>query len=120
VGKSFRNAFRGIAALLASQRNARIHALATVAACAAGAWLGIGRHEWCWIVLAIAAVWTAEALNTALELLADAVHPESHPLVGKAKDAAAAAVLIAAIGAAVIGLLVFGPYLLAAVLESRP
>ena len=54
---------------------------------------------------------TAEALNTALEFLADVASPEFHPLVGKAKDVAAGAVLISAIGSAAIGLLVFGPYL---------
>ena len=57
-------------------------------------------------------VWAAEAANTALEFLADAVSPERHPLVGKAKDVAAGAVLIAAIGAAAIGILVIGPHVL--------
>jgi diacylglycerol kinase (ATP) len=58
------------------------------------------------------AVWTAEALNTAFELLCDVASPEFHPLVEKAKDVAAGAVLIAAIGAAAVGLLVLGPPLL--------
>ena len=79
---------------------------------AAGAGLGVSRLEWCWLVAAIAWVWTAEALNTALESLADAVHPDRHPLVGRAKDAAAGAVLAASLGAAAIGLLVLGPYVL--------
>ena len=68
--------------------------------------------EWCWIVLAIMAVWTTEALNTALELLADVASPEFHPLVEKAKDVAAGGVLISALGSVVIGLLVIGPHLL--------
>jgi len=63
-----------------------------------GFYLGIDRNEWCWIVLAIVAVWTAETLNTAVELLADATSPNYHPLIGKAKDVAAGAVLISAIG----------------------
>jgi diacylglycerol kinase (ATP) len=71
--------------------------------------------EWCWIVLAIMSVWTAEALNTAFEFLADVASPEFHPLVQQAKDVAAGAVLLSAIGAAVIGLLVLGPPLLARV-----
>jgi diacylglycerol kinase (ATP) len=58
------------------------------------------------------AVWTAEALNTALEFLADVASPEFHPLVGKAKDVAAGGVLISAIGSVGIGLLVLGPYVL--------
>jgi diacylglycerol kinase (ATP) len=70
------------------------------------------KSEWCWIILAIVVVWTAEALNTALEFLTDAASPDYHPLVQKAKDVAAGAVLISAVGAAVIGLIILGPYLL--------
>jgi diacylglycerol kinase (ATP) len=84
-----------------------------VAVCIAGAVLGLSRLEWCAVVLAVVAVWTAEALNTALEFLVDLASPELHPLAGKAKDAAAGAVLVTAAGAVVIGLLVFGPHLLA-------
>ena len=65
--------------------------------------------EWCAIVLAGVAVWVAEGLNTALELLADATHPAWHPLIGQAKDVAAGAVLLAAVGAVVIAVLVFAP-----------
>jgi diacylglycerol kinase (ATP) len=65
-------------------------------------------------VLAIVSVWTAEALNTAFEFLCDVASPEFHPLVAKAKDVAAGAVLIAAVGATLIGLLVLGPHLLRA------
>lgn len=72
---------------------------------------GVSAADWCWLVIAMVAVWSAECFNTALEALADALSPEIHPLVKKAKDAAAGAVLVAAIGAAVIGLLVFWPYL---------
>ena len=74
--------------------------------------LGISAGEWRAVILAIALVWTAEALNTALELLCDVASPEFHPLIQKGKDIAAAAVLLSSIGAAVIGLLVFGPRLL--------
>ena len=113
-GRSFANAFRGVGHLLQTEPNAWIHGAATVAVVALGAALGVDRAGWCWLVAAIAAVWTAEALNTAFERLADAVHPEPHPLVGHAKDAAAAAVLLAAGGAVLVGLLVLGPPLLAA------
>jgi diacylglycerol kinase (ATP) len=58
------------------------------------------------------AVWTAEALNTAFEFLADAASPEFHPLVKQSKDVAAGAVLISAIGSTVIGFLVIGPHVL--------
>jgi diacylglycerol kinase (ATP) len=78
-----------------------------------GAWLGLSRAEWCWIALAIALVWVAEGLNSALDSLADAVHPERDPRIGRAKDVAAGAVLVAAIASAVIGALIFGPRLFA-------
>ena len=110
--ESFRHAFRGVGILLASEHNAWIHLLATVGVCGAGLLLGISRLEWCAIVVAIVVVWTAEALNTAFEFLCDVAAPEFHPLIQKGKDIAAAAVLLSAIGAAVIGLLVFGPHLL--------
>ncbi len=64
-------------------------------------------------MLAIVTVWTAETLNTALELLCNASVPEFHPLAGRAKDVAAGAVLVSATGAAIIGLLVLGPRALA-------
>ncbi len=110
--RSFRDAFRGVAVLLATQHNARIHAAATLAVLAAGLWLGCTRVEWAVLVLAIALVWLAEGVNTALEALGDAVSAEHHPLVGRAKDVAAGAVLLASIGAAVAGLLIFVPRLL--------
>jgi diacylglycerol kinase (ATP) len=110
--ESFRHAFRGVGAVLASQHNAWIHLLATVGVCGAGFAFGISRLEWCAIVVAIVLVWMAEALNTALELFCDVASPEFHPLVQKGKDVAAGAVLLSAIGAAMIGLLVFVPYLL--------
>ena len=108
---SFRCALRGARHVLVSQPNARIHAVATIAACGLGLWLGLGALEWCAIVLAIVLVWTAESLNTALEFLCDVASPEYHPLVEKAKDVAAA-VAFAALGAVAIGLLVLGPPLL--------
>jgi len=110
--RSFGHAFRGLKVLLQTQPNARIHAAATVLVVAAGVLLQISPAEWALIVLAIAGVWTAEALNTAIEFLVDLVSPDPHPLAGKAKDVAAGAVLIAAIGSAVIGGFVFGPHLL--------
>jgi len=108
---SLRYALAGLRTLLLTQHNAWIHAVATVLVVVAGLVLGLSAAEWCWLVLAMTLVWMAEALNTALEFLADAVTQDFHPLILQAKDVAAAAVLIAAIGALVIGLLVFGPHL---------
>ncbi|OGV43157.1 MAG: diacylglycerol kinase [Lentisphaerae bacterium GWF2_57_35] len=106
--RSFRYAFHGLLILLQTQHNA----LATVVAAIAGWHWGISKTDWSWLILTIGSVWAAEAMNTALELLADAVHPAFHPLVGKAKDVAAGAVLITAMGSLIIGLTIFGPHLI--------
>lgn len=109
--RSFEHAFRGVADLLATQPNAWLHAAATAAALGLGLLVDLSRGEWAAVFGAVALVWTAEALNTALELLADAARPESHPLVRRAKDLGAAGVLLAAAGAALVGLLVYTPHL---------
>jgi diacylglycerol kinase (ATP) len=109
--RSMKFALRGIATMLKTQQNAWLHAAATVAVIAAGIALKLSFAEWCWIALAITAVWTAEALNTAFEFLTDVASPEFHPLAEKAKDVAAGAVLLAAIGSVAIGGLVLGPHL---------
>lgn len=108
---SFRAAIRGLWIMLRSQRHAWIHLTATLAVCITGVGLGITRTEWCWLIIAITSVWMAEALNTAFEFLCDVASPEFHPLVENAKDVAACAVLFCAVGAAIIGLIVFLPYL---------
>ena len=110
--RSFGYAFSGMRTLIISQPNARLHAAATAIVMAGAFLLGLSRIEWCIIILTVAAVWTAEALNTALEYLADAASPEFHPLVKKAKDVAAGGVLVTALGSVIVGFLVFGPRLL--------
>jgi diacylglycerol kinase (ATP) len=115
--RSFKHAFQGIITMLASQHNAWLHAGATIFVCATGFYFGITKPEWCLVILAIVSVWTAEALNTAFEFLADAASPEFHPLVQKSKDVAAAAVLTSAVGSVVIGVLVIGPYVLKFVVQ---
>ncbi|HNX49732.1 MAG TPA: diacylglycerol kinase family protein [Thermoanaerobaculaceae bacterium] len=111
--ESFRYAGKGIAVMMRSQHNAWLHAMATVVVCAVAFYLGVTRDEWCSIVLTMVTVWTAEALNTALELLANAVAPTPHPLIKKAKDVAAGAVLLAVAGAIIVGVLILGPRLVA-------
>jgi diacylglycerol kinase (ATP) len=112
--RSFVFAGRGLRTIFVSQHNARIHAAATLAVLAVGIGLRVSRLEWLCLILATALVWTAEALNTALEFLCDVASPEFHPLVEKAKDVAAGAVLISAFGAALVGLLIFVPHLVLA------
>jgi diacylglycerol kinase (ATP) len=110
--RSVRCALRGLGILLATQPNAWLHTAVTLAVIGAGLLWQLTRGEWCALLLASSAVWVAEGLNTALELLADATHPAFHPLIGRAKDVAAGAVLLAALGAAVTGVLIFGPCLI--------
>lgn len=112
---SFACAFRGIAALLKSEVHARIHLTASIAVILLGWWFGITRGEWIAIVLAIGIVWVAEALNTAIEYVADLAHPDEHPEVKKLKDLAAAAVLFASVAALVVGLIVFLPHFCATI-----
>ncbi len=110
---SFRHALRGIALVVRPQPNAWIHAVATIAVIGAGMALNVSHGEWTALVLAIGLVWTAEALNTAIEFLADEVSQEKRERIGNAKDAGAAGVLLASIAAAIVGLIVFVPHLLA-------
>lgn len=110
--KSVRHAGAGFAALVRREHNARIHLAATVAVVAAGLAVQLSAPEWAAIVLAAAVVWIAEALNTAIEILCDVVHPGVHEGVRAAKDIAAAGVLASAIAAALVGALVFLPHLL--------
>ncbi len=105
--------------MLRSQHNAWIHAFATILVVLAGFYFQLAAAEWCWIVLAMTSVWTAEALNTAFELLCDATTQEFHPLIGRAKDVAAGAVLLTAIGAAIVGMLIFWPRIYAFLFGER-
>jgi diacylglycerol kinase (ATP) len=113
--QSFRFAFRGIRTMLESEVNARIHALATVVVLAAGFTFDIDRYEWLAVILAITTVWMAEAFNTAFEALCDVTSEEFHPMVERAKDVSAGAVLLSSVGASVVAILVFGSRLLALV-----
>jgi len=107
--RSFRNAFSGWWYVIHTQRNAWIHTIVTVAVVMLGLWLKITPRDWAVIILAIALVWTAEFLNTALEAVVDLASPQQHTLAKVGKDVGAAAVLISAISAALIGLLILGP-----------
>lgn len=109
--RSFGFAFAGLGWLLRSQRNAQIHVAITCVVIIAGFALGVSGGEWLALVLAIALVLALEAMNTAVEAVVDLVSPEPHPLAKRAKDTAAGAVLLAAIGAAIVGVLIFVPRL---------
>ena len=107
--RSFKYAFEGWAYVIRTQHNAWIHALISIGVLALGAWLRLPPRDWAVIILAMMAVWMAEFMNTALEAIVDLASPEPHPLAKVAKDVAAAAVLVGALGSVLVGLLVMGP-----------
>lgn len=109
----FADALRGLAAAIRTQSSFAVHLLATVVVVAAAAVLHVSAVKWCLLVFACATVLTTEMFNTALERMAAAVHPQHSPLVGQALDIASGAVLVASLGAAAIGAIVFIPRLLA-------
>jgi diacylglycerol kinase (ATP) len=103
------DAWRGVVHILREEPNSIPYAALTVGAIALGSYLGIDRASWAILFLAGGLLWTAEALNTAIERLADAVTLDHHPMIGKAKDIAAGAVQIAGLFALIAVLLVFIP-----------
>ena len=92
-----------------SEIHAWIHAVFAVLVIGAGFYFGLEPLEWGMVILAIAMVLSAEAFNTSLEALTDLASPEHHELARKTKDTAAGAVLLLAMGAVVIGLIIFLP-----------
>ena len=109
IMRSFSFAAAGIAYMIRHQTNAWVHLAATGVVIGLGLWLRLDRIECCFLVLATGLVWSMEAANSAIELLADAVHPAHHPLIGRAKDVAAGGVLLAAVAAAIVGVIVILP-----------
>jgi len=109
---SFRYALAGGRVLITGQPNARIHLAATMLVVIGALVVRASRWEWALLILAIGLVWAMEALNTAIELLADEISVEPRPRLGQAKDVAAFGVLAAAVAAMLIGLFVFIPHCL--------
>jgi diacylglycerol kinase (ATP) len=98
--------------LLATQIHARFHLAATVAVVGSASYAGVTRQDWVVLTLCITSVWAAEALNTAIEVLADEVSLEWRERIKHAKDVAAFCVLATSTGAGVAGFLVFYPYIM--------
>lgn len=110
--ESFKYAGKGIKSFICKEHNAWIHCTAIILVTVAGFTFGITRTEWICVVICFATVLTAEAFNTAIERLVDLVSPDRHPVAGNVKDIAAAAVLISAIATAIVGLIIFIPYII--------
>ncbi|MBU4225206.1 MAG: diacylglycerol kinase family protein [Chloroflexi bacterium] len=106
---SFGHAFRGWWYVIRTQQNAWIHALITSTVIVLAVWLGLPAWDWAVLFIAIALVWSAEFVNTALEAVVDLASPHQHPLAKVGKDVGAAAVLIAALTSILVGLLILGP-----------
>ena len=106
---SFKFAFKGMRNLFKTEPNAVIHLIAAILAIGLGFFFSISTTEWCFVIFAIALVFCAEAFNTSIEHLTNLVSPDYNELAGKTKDAAAAAVLFVAIGAALVGIIIFLP-----------
>lgn len=107
--RSFRYAFHGIFLLVSQEANAWIHCFAAVCVIAAGFFFGISTMEWVAVVFAIGMVLAAEAVNSAVETLADRVTEDYDEAIKRTKDLASGAVLILALAAAVIGCIIFIP-----------
>ena len=110
--RSIGYAVSGIKEVFKGQHNAWVHFLAASLVICAALYFSVTQIEWCLLITAITSVLVAESLNTALEYLCDVASPDFHPLVKKSKDIAAGAVLISAIGSAVIGVVIFYPYVI--------
>ena len=113
---SFRFAFHGWGYVLKTQRNAWIHSMIATLVILMGLWLGLTPQDWAILVITIAMVFTAEFINTAIEAVVDMASPTHHPLAKVGKDVGAAAVLVAALAAILVGLLILGPPLWAKLL----
>ena len=111
--KSFGYAFKGISVASLDQLNIKIHWLAVIIVTIAGFFFHISITEWCLVIICFSTVLAAELFNSASETIVDLVSPDHHPLAGKAKDIAAGAVLVTAIGAALVAFLIFWKYLMA-------
>ncbi|UUZ55261.1 diacylglycerol kinase family protein [Massilia sp. H-1] len=96
--KSFAYAFDGIGFMLRTQHNAWLHAVATVAVITLAVLVDVSASDWRWLIAAMATVWVAETINTAVEYVCDVVSPGYHEAVKRAKDIAMHGVLLAALG----------------------
>lgn len=118
---SLRHALRGLGHAMRTQRNAWIHSAVSFVVVVLAIWLALPARDWAVLILTIAVVFTAEFINTAIEAVVDLATSEHHPLAKVSKDVGAAAVLVAAVAAVLIGLLILGPPLLAKISSmTRP
>lgn len=109
--ESFFYAFSGVLYGFFSERNLKIHLLAAVFILSLGYYYSLNRMEWALLIFTIFLVFIAETINTAIEKTIDLITSEYHPLAKSAKNLAAGAVLLSAINAIIMGVIIFGPYI---------
>ena len=112
--RRFHDAFDGLRSALVSEESLWVHLFFASAVIAVSTVIGLELWRWCVLILSISLVISLELVNSAIERLVKTLHPEHDEMVGQALHIAAAAVLVASIGAAVVGLIVLLPALLAA------
>lgn len=117
--RAFRYALQGWSYVLRTQRNMWIHSLIAAVVFVVGLWLELSLQDWAVIVLTAALVFIAEFINTSIEAIVDLATQEHHPLAKVGKDVGAAAVLVAALAAVLVGLLILGPPLLQKIYDCR-
>lgn len=106
---SFKYAFAGLRHVFVSQPNVWIHIIISALVFIMAFWLQLSGIEWAILMVTVMVVFVAEFFNTALEIVVDMAMPEYHELAKAAKDVAAAAVLVGATFAVIIGLVIIGP-----------
>jgi len=109
--RSFAHALSGLGFMLRTQHNAWLHLAATLMVVVLASFLEIRLEDWRWLIVAIVMVWVAESFNTAVEYLCDVVSPGYSVSVKRAKDIAAGAVLVCAVGAVLVGTVTLWPYI---------
>lgn len=110
---SFKYALQGFASSFRTERNMKIHVVATILVIILGIYLKLNLIEWSIITIAIVIVISAELFNTAIETIVDMVSPQKNEKAKLAKDISAGAVLILAIGSAIVGFMIFLPKIIA-------
>lgn len=118
--RSFKYAFHGWGHVLRTQHNTWIHSTIATAVFVLALWLRLPLRDWAVLILTTAMVFSAEFVNTAIEAVVDLASPDKHPLAKIGKDVGAAAVLVAALAAILIGLLILGPPLWAKLIFLIP
>ncbi len=111
--KSFAYAAKGVVEVFRKEQNFKVHTLMAILALLLGWFFHVSPWEWCFLILVITMVLAAEMVNTALENLCDATHPERNETIRVVKDVSAGMVLVCAIGALCVGIIIFLPKVIA-------